>query len=104
MKNHQRALGGLYQSVLRFELTHRYSVRWGPIVEGWAEIVDMPTQIMEAFSYGDFDRDAERLLEAVLSAVEAAGVGRGAESAVVTRTTSSPATTSPSASTAAVKR
>jgi conjugative relaxase-like TrwC/TraI family protein len=50
VKHHQRALGGLYQSVLRAELTHRYGVRWGPIVEGQAEIADMPTEIMEAFS------------------------------------------------------
>ena len=50
VKNHQRALGGLYQSVLRSELTHRYGVRWGPIIEGQAEIVDMPAEIMKAFS------------------------------------------------------
>jgi len=50
VKHHQRALGGLYQSALRAELTHRYGVRWGPIVEGQAEIADMPTEIMEVFS------------------------------------------------------
>ncbi|MCP4383138.1 MAG: relaxase domain-containing protein [Hyphomicrobiales bacterium] len=50
VKNNQRALGGLYQSVLRAELTHRYGVRWGPIVDGQAEIADMPVEIMEAFS------------------------------------------------------
>lgn len=50
VKHNQRALGGLYQSVLRAELTSRYGVRWGPIVEGQAEIADMPTEIMEAFS------------------------------------------------------
>lgn len=50
VKHHQRALGGLYQSVLRAELTHRYGVRWGPIVEGQAEIADMPVEIMEVFS------------------------------------------------------
>ena len=29
LKRNQRALGGLYQSVLRAELTHRYGVGWG---------------------------------------------------------------------------
>ena len=31
LKGKQRALGGLYQSVLRAELAHRYGVAWGPI-------------------------------------------------------------------------
>ncbi len=34
LKHHQRALGGLYQSVLRAELTDRYGVAFGEIVEG----------------------------------------------------------------------
>lgn len=34
LKRKQRSLGGLYQSVLRAELTHRYGVVWGPIVNG----------------------------------------------------------------------
>ena len=34
LKRKQRSLGGLYQSVLRAELTHRYGVAWGPIVNG----------------------------------------------------------------------
>ena len=42
LKRHQRMLGGLYQSVLRSELTHRFGVEWGPIVNGQAEIAGMP--------------------------------------------------------------
>jgi conjugative relaxase-like TrwC/TraI family protein len=34
LKRNQRMLGGLYQSVLRAELTHRYGVAWEPIVNG----------------------------------------------------------------------
>ena len=52
LKRKQRALGGLYQSVLRAELTHRYGVAWGPIVNGQAEIAGMPA------------RAARRVLEA----------------------------------------
>ncbi len=50
LKRKQRALGGLYQSVLRAELTHRYGVAWGPIVEGQAEIAGMPRELLNAFS------------------------------------------------------
>jgi conjugative relaxase-like TrwC/TraI family protein len=39
LKKHQRMLGGLYQSVLRNELTHRLGVEWGPIVKGQSEAV-----------------------------------------------------------------
>lgn len=38
VKRNQRALGGLYQSVLRAELTARFGVGWGPVVNGQAEI------------------------------------------------------------------
>lgn len=50
LKRKQRALGGLYQSVLRAELTHRYGVCWGPILKGQAEIVGMPRELLDAFS------------------------------------------------------
>jgi conjugative relaxase-like TrwC/TraI family protein len=50
LKKKQRALGGLYQSVLRAELSHRYGVRWGPIVKGQAEIEGMPRELLGAFS------------------------------------------------------
>lgn len=50
LKKHQRALGGLYQSVLRAELAHRYGIAWGPIVNGQAEIAGTPLELLEAFS------------------------------------------------------
>jgi conjugative relaxase-like TrwC/TraI family protein len=50
LKRHQRALGGLYQSVLRAELTNRYGVAWGPIENGQAEIVGMPRELLDGFS------------------------------------------------------
>jgi hypothetical protein len=50
LKRHQRALGGLYQSVLRAELSHRYAVAWGPIENGQAEIAGMPAELLAAFS------------------------------------------------------
>jgi conjugative relaxase-like TrwC/TraI family protein len=46
----QRMLGGLYQSVLRNELTHRFGVGWRPIVNGQAEIAGMPTELLAVFS------------------------------------------------------
>ena len=50
LKRHQRMLGGLYQSVLRAELTHRYGVAWEPIVNGQAEIAGVPGELLEVFS------------------------------------------------------
>ena len=50
LKRHQRMLGGLYQSVLRAELSHRYGVAWGPIVNGQAELAGMPSELVEVFS------------------------------------------------------
>ena len=48
LKQHQRALGGLYQSVLRAELTHRYGVAFGEIVNGQAEIAGVPAELLAA--------------------------------------------------------
>src|SRR5947207_3100302 len=50
LKRYQRVLGGLYQSVLRAELTHRYGVVWEPIVNGQAEIVGVPRELLDVFS------------------------------------------------------
>ena len=57
LKRHQRMLGGLYQSVLRSELTHRFGVAWGPIVNGQAEIAGMPKELMSVFSKRSADID-----------------------------------------------
>jgi conjugative relaxase-like TrwC/TraI family protein len=50
LKRHQRTLGGLYQSVLRAELTHRYGITWGPIINGQAEITGIPPDLLAVFS------------------------------------------------------
>ena len=50
LKHHQRALGGLYQSVLRAEITHRYGVAFGEIVKGQAEIAGVPPELLQQFS------------------------------------------------------
>jgi conjugative relaxase-like TrwC/TraI family protein len=50
LKRHQRALGGLYQSVLRAELTHRYGIAWEAIENGQAEIAGIPRKLLDAFS------------------------------------------------------
>jgi conjugative relaxase-like TrwC/TraI family protein len=50
LKRHQRMLGGLYQSVLRNELTHRFGYDWSPIVNGQAEIAGVPDELRAVFS------------------------------------------------------
>lgn len=50
LKRYQRTLGGIYQSVLRAELTERYGVAFGEIVKGQAEIAGVPAELLELFS------------------------------------------------------
>ncbi|MEO6125844.1 MAG: MobF family relaxase [Ilumatobacteraceae bacterium] len=50
LKRHQRTLGGIYQSVLRAELTHRYGVAFDEITKGQAEIAGVPGDLLERFS------------------------------------------------------
>ena len=57
LKRHQRMLGGLYQSVLRAELTHRFGVEWRPIVNGQAEIAGVPDELLAVFSKRSADID-----------------------------------------------
>ena len=57
LKRHQRMLGGLYQSVLRAELTHRLGVEWRPIVNGQAEIAGIPDELRAVFSKRSVDID-----------------------------------------------
>ena len=57
LKRHQRMLGGLYQSVLRAELTHRFGVEWRPIVNGQAEIAGVPNELIAVFSKRSADID-----------------------------------------------
>ena len=51
-------LGGLYQSVLRAELTARFGVGWERIVHGQAEIAGMPAELLAVFSKRTADIDA----------------------------------------------
>ncbi|MCU1389818.1 MAG: hypothetical protein JWL72_3156 [Ilumatobacteraceae bacterium] len=50
LKRYQRTLGGIYQSVLRAELTERFGVAFGEIVKGQAEIAGVPSELLELFS------------------------------------------------------
>ncbi len=59
LKKHQRTLGGLYQSVLRAELTHRYGVAFNEIVNGQAEIAGVSPDLLAAFSKRTEVIDAE---------------------------------------------
>lgn len=50
LKGFQRALGGVYQSVLRAEVTARFGVAWNPIVKGQSDIAGVPEVLVEEFS------------------------------------------------------
>lgn len=50
LKRNQRMLGGIYQSVLRAELTERFGVAWTPVVNGQAELAWMPPELLSVFS------------------------------------------------------
>lgn len=50
LKRHQRTLGGLYQSVLRNELAHRFAFAWSDIVSGQAEVLGVPEELLSVFS------------------------------------------------------
>jgi conjugative relaxase-like TrwC/TraI family protein len=50
LKRYQRTLGGIYQSVLRAELTARYGVAFAEIIKGQAEIAGVPSELLELFS------------------------------------------------------
>jgi conjugative relaxase-like TrwC/TraI family protein len=50
LKGFQRALGGLYQSVLRAEVTARFGATWTDIDKGQAEIAGIPDELLAVFS------------------------------------------------------
>jgi conjugative relaxase-like TrwC/TraI family protein len=50
LKKHQRALGGIYQSVLRAELSEQFGVRFGEIVNGQADVLGVPETLLDTFS------------------------------------------------------
>jgi hypothetical protein len=51
-------LGGLYQSVLRTKLSHRYGITWQPIVNGQAEIDGVDPELLARFSKRSVQVDA----------------------------------------------
>lgn len=65
LKRHQRMLGGLYQSVLRNELTHRFGIDWATIDNGQAEMAAMPDDLLAVFS-----KRADEINEAVAVKVD----------------------------------
>jgi conjugative relaxase-like TrwC/TraI family protein len=58
LKRQQRMLGGLYQSLLRCELTDRFGVGWAEIVNGQAEIAGVPRDMLRVFSKRSVEIDA----------------------------------------------
>ncbi len=50
LKHDQRTLSALYHAGLRAELTRRLGVRWHPPVNGIAEMIDVPDDVLRAFS------------------------------------------------------
>ena len=72
LKRHQRMLGGLYQSLLRSELTHRFGVGWEPIVNGQAEIAGVPRELLAVFSKRSVEID-EALTDKVEEFIDRGG-------------------------------
>jgi hypothetical protein len=50
LKYQQRSIGWVYDAALRSELTVRLGVAWRPVVDGHADIVGVPDQLMAEFS------------------------------------------------------
>lgn len=47
---HAKAAGHLYEAELRFRLTERLGVEWGPVKHGIADIADLPSELLGLFS------------------------------------------------------
>jgi conjugative relaxase-like TrwC/TraI family protein len=50
LKYQQRSIGWVYDAALRTELTARLGVTWGPVIDGHAEVVGVPGELMAEFS------------------------------------------------------
>ena len=74
LKRHQRMLGGLYQSVLRNELTHRFGIDWGAIEHGQAEMTAMPEHLLAVVS-----KRADEINDALAVKVEDFATRQGRE-------------------------
>lgn len=69
LKKHQRTFGGLYQSVLRAELTKRFGVSFDDIDNGLAEIAGVPVELIARFSKraADIDIEMDQRVEAFIA-------------------------------------
>jgi len=56
---HSKVGGGVYQAVLRDELTRRLGVEWTPVVNGLADIAGIPRDVIEHFSRRQHEIHAE---------------------------------------------
>jgi conjugative relaxase-like TrwC/TraI family protein len=50
LKYQQRSIGWVYDAAVRAELTARLGVGWGPVVDGRADIVGVPDELLAEFS------------------------------------------------------
>jgi conjugative relaxase-like TrwC/TraI family protein len=50
LKYQQRSIGWAYDAALRSELTDRLGVAWGPVIDGHADIVGVPEDLVAEFS------------------------------------------------------
>jgi conjugative relaxase-like TrwC/TraI family protein len=50
LKYQQRSIGWVYDAALRSELTARLGVAWGPVIDGHADMVGVPGQLVAEFS------------------------------------------------------
>jgi conjugative relaxase-like TrwC/TraI family protein len=50
LKYQQRSIGWVYDAVLRAELTARLGVTWSPVIDGHADIVGIPDELLVEFS------------------------------------------------------
>jgi conjugative relaxase-like TrwC/TraI family protein len=50
LKYQQRSIGWVYDAALRAELTARVGLTWGPVVDGHADIVGIPDELVTEFS------------------------------------------------------
>jgi conjugative relaxase-like TrwC/TraI family protein len=50
LKHQQRSIGWIYDAALRAELTARLGVTWGPVIEGHADMVGVPDELLAEFS------------------------------------------------------
>ena len=73
---HARTAGFVYQAHLRYELSCRLGVRWGPVVQGCAEIDGLPRPVLRTFSRrrADIERALDERGQSSAAAAEIAAL------------------------------